>query len=956
MTEKPDSEDDEQRTNGIYPRIRRRDVMKAAGAASMLTGGAGVSAAQSESCDCEPINAENSQCFESEADEDCSYCKIDRNLSDGESCAISGTDIMLTGAGDDCIEVSDPSNEVGDVALKSGVGPSEEEGCECTVHEDVSDGDIICTLKSDDTRCNKDISHITVEVCPPDEPEPDVKGSQVDCRSANATVENVDQITLEVIFQDSTDCPDLVQTFNDRDGDGTIEASIDLTAQARCYCTPEVLNVYEGDDTSGEPLESAESTLPTGFCEPDLAATADCSSASATATFPSEMADSIQDELIDGCPITATLHTDCDEMVEKTFTSADRLEGTDSFEVSWASGTDFSCYCTPTQVSYSNHHGGATLSNQNDSFSLDSCRPDATVDADCSEVTVSIDNDLDGCPIDATLQFTDCPDSEAQTLDASNSFSHTFDVPCYCDPESVVLEWTLLDDTTKSMTVDVTASDAPCEPDGDVDFACDSVDLTGTGVPGCAIRVVLSFADCGTLTEDFTAGADGTLSGSFDLAALDRCYCTPESAEIYEIHPDGSTHLIETETAPADLDCSPDPTVEADCTEVQVSVSNGIEGCPIDATLNYDDCANDSATLDDSNGFSHKFDVPCYCDPESVDLEWDDGSITGLDASADEACAPDVTVTPDCEALSVSGSTVPGCDVEVVVDFYDCSSLSETFTGASDGTVSGSIDLEDSDHCYCTPESYTVYEVRDGDRLGEGTTTAFGDPFTDAEHCEPSFDADFTCDTVTVEATSGLIEDCPVTATLTFVDDCAPSRTVTLSTSNTSDEFDISDLCGCSPDQVTFTDEESGRELDSIDAPELNCVCTEFDDVCKIDEGELEDLCAGEDVTVNCGPGQITFEGADAECRDGELICFNFTSTFEVFRVFVKGGGGRDAGNEYIWECGTFDSDDPAPTEINFETEDQTYNGKLCANEHPKNGKQTGVSHVTFSVCAEDLD
>lgn len=189
---------------------------------------------------------------------------------------------------------------------------------------------------------------------------------------------------------------------------------------------------------------------------------------------------------------------------------------------------------------------------------------------------------------------------------------------------------------------------------------------------------------------------------------------------------------------------------------------------------------------------------------------------------------------------------------------------------------------------------------------------------------------------MTVEATSGLVEGCPVTATLSFEDDCAESRTVTLATGDTSDAFDIS--------------ARSNR------APELDCVCENFDAVCKVEEAELEGLCAGDDVTVDCSGGEITFEGADAECKDdGDLVCFNFTSTFEVFRVFVKGGGGRDTGNEYTWPCETFDSDDPASSEYDFET-DQEYDGTLCANEHPKNAKQTRVSHVPFSVCAEDLD
>ena len=78
---------------------------------------------------------------------------------------------------------------------------------------------------------------------------------------------------------------------------------------------------------------------------------------------------------------------------------------------------------------------------------------------------------------------------------------------------------------------------------------------------------------------------------------------------------------------------------------------------------------------------------------------------------------------------------------------------------------------------------------------------------------------------MTVEATRGLVEGCPVTATLSYEDDCAESRAVTVSTDDISAEFDISARCDRAPERVTFEDAESGRQLGGpIEAPELDCV------------------------------------------------------------------------------------------------------------------------------------
>lgn len=72
------------------------------------------------------------------------------------------------------------------------------------------------------------------------------------------------------------------------------------------------------------------------------------------------------------------------------------------------------------------------------------------------------------------------------------------------------------------------------------------------------------------------------------------------------------------------------------------------------------------------------------------------------------------------------------------------------------------------------------------------------------------------------------------------------------------------------------------------------------------------------------------------------MTCFHFASSEPIYKVFVKGGGGRNAGNTYEFPCGTTDSSEEG--------------GMLCANTHPISRRQTGVSHVTFYVCADDLD
>lgn len=235
----------------------------------------------------------------------------------------------------------------------------------------------------------------------------------------------------------------------------------------------------------------------------------------------------------------------------------------------------------------------------------------------------------------------------------------------------------------------------------------------------------------------------------------------------------------------------------------------------------------------------------------------------------------------------------------------------------------------------CTPQTLYLEQP-------DGTVIASVDSGLTAGECvnenldEGDFDVQFCCNKVTVSANADL--ECPVTATLNLEGaDCA-SATLTqeLSAGNREAVFTI-EGCECEPVSL----EINGF---TFEAPDLTCQCENFQELCKI---EAEDLFYDEEGnllsfprTVSCGGVEITI--TDVQTKDGEVTCFHFTSSEDIFRVFVKGGGGPDAGETYTFPCGTTDSS----AEGEF----------LCANVHPQSGQQTAVSNVTFYVCADDLD
>lgn len=498
-------------------------------------------------------------------------------------------------------------------------------------------------------------------------------------------------------------------------------------------------------------------------------------------------------------------------------------------------------------------------------------------------------------------------------------------------------------------------------PSGEV-LTCTTAEVDVTGLPANEeVTLTVSFYDCDDVEDTFTADSDGNVTASIDLTAVGRCYCTPTEMTLTD---SGGNVLVDSfQSGLAEGFC--EPTVEAtgDCSTVTASVTDKmIEGCPVKATLYFDECSpTDSVELNASNGWTHDFTDYCYCTPDKVVFEYDAGSQTvGVDPT-DEPCEVSVTDSSiDCSTISLSGDGVGSCPVTIVTTFDQsgCSDY-ETTVNASGGEWSASIDLSDVGRCYCTPTKVDVYE---GDSAsGEPVDTVY--PSSELD-CEPTFEETFYCDAVDVSGT-GLVEGCDVTATVYTKKDteghdfdvtCDGEYTATLSASSPSATVDLSGLpCGCEPDYVEYSYDGVVFDDETESAGPLNCICDDFTDVCKFewyDDDRNEILF---DTWLDCHGGQVKF--TNPTYKDGdELVCFDFESTFPVFEVFVKGGGGKDAGNTYTWPCGTMDSS-TAPSKItdaNGNDITDEWDGQLCANEHPKNGRQTAVSHVTFRVCVDE--
>jgi len=236
----------------------------------------------------------------------------------------------------------------------------------------------------------------------------------------------------------------------------------------------------------------------------------------------------------------------------------------------------------------------------------------------------------------------------------------------------------------------------------------------------------------------------------------------------------------------------------------------------------------------------------------------------------------------------------------------------------------------------CTPETLFL-EDPEGVVLDSADSGFSSGDCVNDELDEGDFDVEFCCDKVTVSVNEDL--ECPVTATLNLqseLEDACSETTITkdLSPENRTVVFTV-DECGCVPTSVVI----NGFMFDPEEP--LNCICENFEELCK---KEAEDLFYDSEgnllttpYTVECNGVDITI--TDVETKDDdEVVCFDFESSEPIFKLFVKGGGGPDAGETYEYPCGTTDASD------------------LCANVQPRSGQQTAVSNVTFYVCADELD
>ncbi len=552
-----------------------------------------------------------------------------------------------------------------------------------------------------------------------------------------------------------------------------------------------------------------------------------------------------------------------------------------------------------------------------------------------------------------TVSFHDCSDySESFTADGAGAVTASIDLTsvgrCYCTPTSMTLTG-----TSSGTIVDGYTSDLPtgfCEPTVEASGTCSTVTakVTDGFITGCPIKATLSFVedDCGTKEHTFNS------AGSYDFDV--PCYCTPK--EVVFTY-DGGSQTVD--VAPSDGPCGVTLTrVAADCKTVRVT-GTGVPGCPVTVKVAADcDITPKTVNANDSGTWSVTFDVPCYCTPTGVRV-YKGSRATGTPVASQRVTVSNCGITAnrpvvDCQTVKISGTGVPGCPVTVAATFDACKLTSTTVRTNDSGAWSATLTVP----CYCTPEKILVYE---GDRVTDSPAAYSFDAPGDLD-CKPDFDATFYCDAVDVKAT-GLRADCrPVTATVTTKADpegtgisptCNGTYTVELTAASPAKTIDLSGLpCGCEPEKVVFS--FGDRFLGELTAGDLNCICDTYRDVCKFewyDDDQNEILF---NKWLSCNGGQVKF--TNPTYKDGnELVCFDFESTFPVTEVFVKGGGGKDAGNTYTWPCGTTDSN-TAPSKSVGPNGSITWTGSLCSNLHPNNGKQTAVSHVTFRVCDEDLD
>lgn len=124
----PDNPEGDERgeENGTGSGIRRRDVMKAAGATTvggLMTTGT-TTATEPSGCNCEGgFLGSNSACLTGRIG--CMYCKIDSGdlPSVGSTCSVDGTDSgTIERTSDQCIDFSDPDHELCKIASRPGVG------------------------------------------------------------------------------------------------------------------------------------------------------------------------------------------------------------------------------------------------------------------------------------------------------------------------------------------------------------------------------------------------------------------------------------------------------------------------------------------------------------------------------------------------------------------------------------------------------------------------------------------------------------------------------------------------------------------------------------------------------------------------------------------------------------------------------------------------------------------
>ncbi|SEP07739.1 hypothetical protein SAMN04487948_11318 [Halogranum amylolyticum] len=304
-------------------------------------------------------------------------------------------------------------------------------------------------------------------------------------------------------------------------------------------------------------------------------------------------------------------------------------------------------------------------------------------------------------------------------------------------------------------------------------------------------------------------------------------------------------------------------------------------------------------------------------------------------------CFPEEEQDTNCSyckiSLSVGEScTIPDTNIEITRESGRCISYSDP-----DGAISD-IALKAGNFCECTYLSEV--ELNEDDQLC--TTTSEGeDCQNDISHItveyncngEPPEECEYTADMTRVDSfcCDGVmvcVDDveqgsltCPVTAKLSLESPKGTNACTTSSMEHTFEEsgcytFDLSDLC-CNPTEVTFYDDNENVIETCTPDESLDCRCVCENKFCKV-EGipeAGESYCDGAITVTN-----VTQNGS----------CFSFTSTVDICRVFVKGGGGPDAGETYEFPCGTREA------------------SELCANVNP-GGQLSQISHIDFYVCED---